>query len=488
VQQQHQQWQQLLLPDVPLQQADGQGQAAGTRDSMHAPTENLRNLSAFAGSVHPNDIRTGSVRNCLTVICTLLQCVVVPHPELTPIEKQAAAAAGGIWPNARGFFPYRCDMQSGAHDVVVQSARDIVRLCEALLRDAAAMLQTAAQFHNTFAAAVLTPVQQLTATVLRGAEDRLIWCTDVVDALVYQRTTGELPHRTSALALAAISSGPGSKLQQQLFSLLCSMVKLGVAPIHADAPQSTADKSLNARRCLSRAAAVTAASLLELAGDKQQPCFRNTGVDSQPAVVSQLPILFILGRSCICWAQEFASAHPLTVQQQFKEPFVVEIVLPCVQQWLQDSSTQEQLVAAGYELERLLQQLQQLMAVVQTVRAFVNDPHMDRLGTWQVDSTARLQVAAQQLQAAGSALCFFAAPCLCNSPSCTNISGLTEMGTVSGRSCICGGCRVARYCGRACQRSIWKQHKPVCAALAAAATIHASTAAGTAVSVPLVDP
>jgi hypothetical protein len=72
-------------------------------------------------------------------------------------------------------------------------------------------------------------------------------------------------------------------------------------------------------------------------------------------------------------------------------------------------------------------------------------------------------------------MCLFAVPCLCNNPSCANLSGLTEMGLVSGRSCVCGGCRVAHYCGRACQPAVWKQHKPVCAALAAATA--AATAA-----------
>ena len=69
----------------------------------------------------------------------------------------------------------------------------------------------------------------------------------------------------------------------------------------------------------------------------------------------------------------------------------------------------------------------------------------------------------------GLAMCSLAAvPCMCNNPCCTNMAGLSELATVSGRSCICGGCRVARYCSRACQRASWKQHKPVCAALTAA--------------------
>jgi outer membrane biosynthesis protein TonB len=43
---------------------------------------------------------------------------------------------------------------------------------------------------------------------------------------------------------------------------------------------------------------------------------------------------------------------------------------------------------------------------------------------------------------------------------------------------LCGGCKVARYCGRACQAADWPQHRHVCGRLAAAAA--AAEAAGAA--------
>jgi hypothetical protein len=134
-----------------------------------------------------------------------------------------------------------------------------------------------------------------------------------------------------------------------------------------------------------------------------------------------------------------------------------------VQQWLQAGSTQQQLVAVGYAPQELPQQLQQAVAALQAARSRTDDSQPD---------PSRFLEAAQQLQAAGNSLCSFAVSCLCNNPSCStgDLSGLTELGLVSGRSCICAGCRVARYCGRACQRAAWRQHKPVCSALAAAAT------------------
>ena len=57
----------------------------------------------------------------------------------------------------------------------------------------------------------------------------------------------------------------------------------------------------------------------------------------------------------------------------------------------------------------------------------------------------------------------------CNNPNCSNLSGPSELQLVKGRSSTCSGCRVARYCGKACMKQHWKQHRPVCKALAAAA-------------------
>jgi hypothetical protein len=83
-----------------------------------------------------------------------------------------------------------------------------------------------------------------------------------------------------------------------------------------------------------------------------------------------------------------------------------------------------------------------------------------------------------RMHAVGAALGVIAVPDFCNNSSCVNVCGPSEVLLVSGRSCICAGCRVARYCGRVCQRQAWKQHKPVCKALAAAAVGVATPEAG----------
>jgi hypothetical protein len=74
----------------------------------------------------------------------------------------------------------------------------------------------------------------------------------------------------------------------------------------------------------------------------------------------------------------------------------------------------------------------------------------------------------QGLHELGMTLTTFAISSVCNNPSCSNVSGPSEAGLVKGSSCACGGCRVARYCGKTCQSQHWKLHKPVCKALAAA--------------------
>ena len=286
---------------------------------------------------------------------------------------------------------------------------------------------------------------------------------------------GGYPHYPSPMAMLAIAAGPGSQVQCQLHSLLASMQKLSTP--------CTLGVTADGRRQFRGTAALAASSLLVGAAEQLQQrvgavtaaAADETDYNSGPAAAAaMLPSVVVLGRYFMQWAEE-----QLTDVAEEQEPDIdhssdglcsiqLDDIMSAVQQ--SAGSTCDQLAAAGYEPVPVLLQLEQRAAARQALQ---DSP---------ADSAAQ-QAQAQELRSIGLALCSFAVPCMCNNPGCTSMAGLSELATVSGRSCICGGCRVARYCGRACQRAAWKQHKPVCAALnaAAAALTEAGCAAGAAV-------
>jgi hypothetical protein len=116
------------------------------------------------------------------------------------------------------------------------------------------------------------------------------------------------------------------------------------------------------------------------------------------------------------------------------------------------------LAAAGYPIQNAVQRANTAIAALHALKAAGN----------AAAPAAAYTAFAQQLQALGGVLSTLPVPHACNNPSCTNMLGATELAIVSRRSCTCKGCLTARYCERACQVAHWKQHRPVCKALAAA--------------------
>jgi hypothetical protein len=126
--------------------------------------------------------------------------------------------------------------------------------------------------------------------------------------------------------------------------------------------------------------------------------------------------------------------------------------------------------STAQEIKQQLGKLQRAAATAATAAAAV----VKGTGKWKgkdkgAAAEAVFDTLRQQLQAAGIALSTLPTHVACNSFSCINRAGPSELLLVSSRSCVCSGCRTARYCCRECQKQHWKQHKPVCTALAAAA-------------------
>jgi hypothetical protein len=277
--------------------------------------------------------------------------------------------------------------------------------------------------------------------------------------------------------------------QRQLYSLLSTVLKLGGG--ESAGPKLCWGEQAAGSCCL--AAGQAAVRLL------LPPPTGSAAAATQQPTVALLPSLVIFGRCCLQWAEQLRQLAPevLLLASGALEAdqcgdavlhgcsaavvcipglHLTAVLIPrdsveglelAVSEWvggLVAPAALAQLEAAGCAPQLLQQQLDTLLSAQQ--------------GTEQGLTDASLAAFVQQLQATGVMLCNIAVPHFCNNPACGNISGPTEVQLVSGRSCVCAGCCTARYCGRACQRAAWKQHKPVCKVLAATAAA-AAAATGT---------
>jgi hypothetical protein len=273
--------------------------------------------------------------------------------------------------------------------------------------------------------------------------------------------------------------------QRQLYSLLSTVLKLGHGSSEAFKP-CWGERA--AGSCCLASGQAAARLLLPSSGSE---------AEHPQCAADLLPSLVILGRCCLQWAEQLQQQAPelLLLASAALQPEQCQIallhdhsaalvcipglrqvagrmpadrmesLLLAVSEWvsgLESTKAVAQLQAAACAPQQLQQQLDALLTTQQGVQQGLTDATMTAL--------------VQQLQATGSMLCNIAVPHFCNNPACANISGFTEVQLVSGRSCVCAGCRTARYCGRDCQRVAWQQHKPVCKALAAAAGATAATA------------
>jgi hypothetical protein len=303
-----------------------------------------------------------------------------------------------------------------------------------------------------------------------------------------------------ALVLAAQQAGVGSIEQRQLFSMLCCLVKL--CKRLSNRGIEDADKCIwwvlqSAAVMLDQPGSYQQLQQQPAGGDAAAAGAQDTTVATAAATAARtsqqqsgaeglLPWLLLLGRCFLHHGEQL-----LQLQQHMPDigerlhalagdalpP--IETALPGVHDWhpaafLLKGSTwllnscslclargvgMGSLAAAGYPIHSAVQHTHAAIAALYAFETAVD----------AAASAAAYTAFTQQLQALGGVLSTLPVPYACNNPGCTNMLGPTELASVSGRSCICAGCVVARYCGRVCQRACWKQHKPVCQALAAAA-------------------
>jgi hypothetical protein len=289
----------------------------------------------------------------------------------------------------------------------------------------------------------------------------------------------------------ACTSMPEGKEHMQLLGLACSMLKYHAAfadsqmlqdPLQPQqAALSIAELGLGGMDLTPPVAdkvamvAICACLVLMAAADLRSTADTAAAVAAAAqgeGALSVLPWLMLLGRCFLVWANQLqhlgaaglapaaGSAAPsaawLFIRRAQAGFSLLDMIQGACHLWLSKDDIASELQIAGYDLDGLVHKLFGLQGSLQ---ALWSNP----------DGASQRSALVSSVQALAQELCAVAAPAICNNPHCSNVSGPSELVLVSGRSAVCGGCRVAHYCSRDCQRQHWKQHKPVCQALEATA-------------------
>jgi hypothetical protein len=385
--------------------------------------------------------------------------------------------------------------------------------CCKLLQDCVRLAAAAAA-----AAAPLSNVEQHTTDTMLESVASLLGRVEAQSDTVVTHTLGPL------LVIAAAAAGDVSSPEAlQLFGLLCSLLKKEHASSSSGGSSSSSSTIAVAKVLgglggdkddVSTSVLAAVISMLgfamksdpsqESAQEAPSSCSSSSSSSSSSissTVAAALPWLVLLGRCCRASAvlvQRWQGSmkpegHSLGGIAAFQHYMWMVLnpgfakglkMLACsledVAQWLAAAGTEQELSASGYQPQDLQQHLAEAAQALSSLTCGLSADGVSEDSVAEVPGPAVVQAAQAQLHAASRALACFAIPHACNNPACRNVSGPSEAQLVGGRSCICAGCRTARYCGKACQRAAWRQHKPVCQALAVAAATAAGAAAAAA--------
>jgi hypothetical protein len=265
---------------------------------------------------------------------------------------------------------------------------------------------------------------------------------------------------------AAQAAGPDSHEQQQLFCVLVSLIKVLT---HARSG------SLGAPVRNSNASCALALNVMRLMLQPSQTAVPAAATTSAPAaIILTLPWLVLLGRCCLFVEEQLttggavreapsnivltspdsdASAlqntheflqqvmeavptmHPF---QLFNKLVICAGALTAADSWLQHSSSNgtvsAQLAAAGYITGDLQSQIQQAVDAIEAAAAAGVQS-----GRGTAHAADSVGLASSSLTAVGQALTSLPIPDACNNPACMNLTKLSEVQLVNGKSaCVVG--------------------------------------------------
>jgi len=300
----------------------------------------------------------------------------------------------------------------------------------------------------------------------------------------------------------------GSPEQLQLLGLLCSLLKVCTgAPTLQQLFEPhgllavSADSCSTLRQKLCRGVCHVALQVLEVFTPSGRQASRASPMGQAAAeataeaegdeqVDGMLPWLPLLGRCCLLWAAELKHHHSLgfgpkaaagaaaAAHKKECTSLVTRIqsnvsgVVSVSRAWLTDVNVSPAMAMRGYDTEPIRAALLGLERSMDAAHSSA-----ERRPGVAADAAAELAV---QLKAAGQALSSLAVTHYCNNPKCSNVGCPSESELLLANKAKCAGCRIAMYCGRACQKQHWRQHKATCQALAAAAAAATGTGGGAA--------